>query len=135
MQKVRPIIAALLLSSASPLFAEQAGWELIGERTVDRGRVHAEIPTRPIVYASHLRLCADRQSVRFDTLHVRYRNGHQQSVPVQLVVPAGRCTTDIALRNQGERDIDRVSFALDAEGSDSERPRIFVFARAGLVLR
>ena len=128
------VIASLALISAVPAIGSPAGWELIGERTVARGDGREEIVTRPIVYASHLRLCADRDAVRFQGLDVRSRNGNAQRIAVDSFVPAGRCTADIPLSNRGARDIDRV--ALDYRATGAERaPRVFVFALAGTVLR
>ena len=131
----RPLIFfPFLLISAASAAAPQAGWELIGERTIDRGAGREEISSRPIVYASHLRLCADREAIRFDDLEVLYRNGNEQRVAVQTLIPAGRCTPDIALSNRGQRDIDRIALTYNAE-SGERNPRIFVFALAGIVLR
>ena len=135
MRHVGSFVGAILLVSSSHLLAGRPGWELVGEHTVARDTHHAEISARPIVYASHLRLCADRQAVRFDRLDVLYRNGNRQSVPIRSVVPAGRCTTDIGLSNRGERDVDRIALDLGADASGVTRPRILIFARAGLVLR
>ena len=131
----RPVIlASFLLLSAASAAADQAGWELIGERTVDRNTGREEIDAQPTVYASHLRLCADRQAVRFEDLDVLYRNGNEQRVSVRALIPAGSCTRDIALSNQGERDIDRVALTYQA-ASGERTPRVFVFARAYRVLR
>ena len=131
----RPLIFfPILLNSAASAASPQVSWELIGERTVDRGAGRDEISARPIVYASHLRLCADREAIRFDDLEVYYRNGNEQRVAVQALIPAGRCTPDIALSNRGRRDIDKIALSYNAE-SGGQNPRVYVFALAGIVLR
>lgn len=134
--KKKPMLATflLLISIAAPA-SSQPGWELIGERTVDRGAGREEIEASPIVYASHLRLCADRHAIRFHDVDVLYRNGNRQQVSVRSDIPAGRCTPDIALSNAGQRDIDRVALSYRADGGEPRRPRVYVFALAGRVLR
>jgi hypothetical protein len=120
--------------SAAATASSQAGWELIGERTVEPGAGREEIRSRPIVYASHLRLCADREAIRFDELEIFYRNGNEQNVAVQADIPAGSCAPDIALSNRGQRDIDKLSLSYRTAADESEAPKIYVFARAYRVL-
>lgn len=129
------IAATILAALAMPAAAEEIGWELIGERTVPAGADRAMIDARPIVYATHLRLCADRRAVRLDDVDVFFRNGREQTLTLGAVVPAGRCTTDIALVNVGARDVDRLLLGYRAVGEGQVRPRLFVFARATTVLR
>ncbi len=131
----RRMTALLLLVSALPGAAAPTEWQLIGERTVARGAVRESIQARPIVYASHLRLCADRQDIRFGDLDILYRNGREQRLNVQALIPAGRCTPDLALSNVGERDIDRVVLSFQTAADAPQAPRIYVFALAGIVLR
>jgi hypothetical protein len=128
------IVTSILMLSVAPAAASQAGWELIGERTVERGAGRQEIRSLPIVYASHLRLCADREAIRFEDLDVFYRNGNEQQVSVQALIPAGRCTPDITLNNRGRLDIDKISLTYNA-GGQGRAPRIYVFALADVVLR
>jgi hypothetical protein len=135
MKFVPIVMTSLLLISGIPAAASQAGWELIGERTVSNNTGREEIQTRPIVYASHLRLCATRQAIRFDGLDVQYRNGGTQQVSVGAQIPAGSCTHNIALSNRGGRDIDKVTLSYQASRRDGAAPRVLVFALADIVLR
>ena len=133
--KYRPmILASLLLLLAVPAAADQAGWSYIGEHTVDPSAGRDEIDAYPIVYASHLRLCASRQAIQLRELDVFYRNGNQERVAVQALVPAGRCTTDIALSDEGARDIAKIGLSYQA-ASGELAPRVVVFARPSRVRR
>ena len=128
------LVIALLIS-AVPAFAQEPGWELIGERTVDGLAERDVIDARPIVYATHLRLCVDREALNVRDVEVFYRNGNQQSLPIGLVVPAGGCTPDVELHNSGSLDLDRLMLSYGRAGPREVRPRIYVFALASRVLR
>lgn len=125
-----PLLALSLLAPVIAGAARPYSWELIGERTVDHGANREMIEPPQIVYATHLRLCADRKAVRFDALEVQFRNGSDQSIPLEATIPAGRCTNDIALRSPGARDIHSVMLSYQAAGDEAVRPRVLVFARS-----
>lgn len=87
------VVAAACAALATPASA----WELIGSRDV-RDRVDRDvIVVEGARQFERIRLCVERNPVRFRDLDVRFANGGHQDVQVRARINPGQCSRAIDL--------------------------------------
>jgi hypothetical protein len=129
--RIQWTIAIAMFVAAAPLPAQPYGqgrWDLLGDLSVSDGAERDVLSVPGNRTYSQLRLCASRKPVRVFGLDVRFANGTRQSLPVRRYVLAGDCTRPLTIAG-GNRNIDSLRIAYQAENFGVTRARVRVFAR------
>jgi hypothetical protein len=110
--KLKSMALAVIVAAtaATPAFAYS--WSLLGARDVRDRTDHDAIGLPGNREFNRIRLCVYRNPVHFYDVHVRYRNGGVQEVPVRLRINPGQCTRAINL-NGANRNIDRIDMTYE----------------------
>ncbi len=129
----KSISYALLLLSLSLVACTSvrpiAGWDFLGERTVNYRveRDDIRVGARDGSFRS-VKLTVDRAAVNFRDLKIHFADGSVQDVAIRKTIPAGGSTRviDLAGRN---RIVTRVTFVYDTKNRARRRAVVRLYGR------
>lgn len=110
--KLKSMALAAILAAAAATPALAYNWHLLGARDVRDRTDHDAISLPGNHVFNRIRLCVYRNPVHFYDVHVHYRNGGVQDVPVRARINPGECTRAIDL-NGADRNIDRIDMTYE----------------------
>ncbi|NWG70880.1 MAG: DUF2541 family protein [Parvularculaceae bacterium] len=100
------VAAAIFATIATPALA---AWTVIGVKEVSDRTENDTIVVEGARTFNRIKICVNRNPVRFIDVDVHFRNGGHQDIGVAERLNPGQCTRVIDLEG-GNRDISRIEF-------------------------